>query len=293
MSFFESYKRLSMRIFGGLARESYSGFSSIKVHLIGASINVLLETYVAMVYMTTVLVYAASLAAILIASRFILFDFMTFLYLTLFIPVMMASMAMVFMYVYPIQKSSKIRNSIDSNLPFALAHMSAICSSGIPPEFMFELLTGFKEYGEISKQSSIIVRNIKTFGMSSVNAIVDVAKRTPSPSFRQILSGIQSTIEKGGNLTEYLEEMSERSLFEYRINRENYLKTLSTYADMYTAVLITAPVMMIIVLGIMSVIGGDIMGMAATDLIFLMTWVIVPLLNITFLAFLHTTHPSY
>jgi flagellar protein FlaJ len=158
---------------------------------------------------------------------------------------------------------------------------------------MFELLTGFKEYGEISKQSSIIVRNIKTFGMSSVNAIVDVAKRTPSPSFRQILSGIQSTIEKGGNLTEYLEEMSERSLFEYRINRENYLKTLSTYADMYTAVLITAPVMMIIVLGIMSVIGGDIMGMAATDLIFLMTWVIVPLLNITFLAFLHTTHPSY
>jgi flagellar protein FlaJ len=292
MSFFEWYKRLSVRFFGGLARKSVSGFLPLKPHLMGASINVLLETWIAIIYLTTVLVYAVSLAAILLASAFILFDSMTFLYMALFIPIMASSMALLFLYVYPIEKSSKIRNSIDSNLAFALAHMSAICSSGIPPEFMFELLTGFKEYGEISRQSSLIVRNIKTFGMSSVNAIADVAKRTPSPSFRQILTGIQSTIEKGGNLTEYLEAMSERALFEYRIKRENYVKTLSTYADMYTTVLISAPVMMIIVLGIMSVIGGDIMGMAATDLIFLMTWVIVPLMNIVFIAFLHMTRPG-
>jgi flagellar protein FlaJ len=229
---------------------------------------------------------------VLALSSFILFDMVTFVFIAVFAPVMAASMAFVFLYIYPIQKSSKTRNSIDNNLPFALAHMSAIASSGIPPEFMFELLTGFKEYGEISRQAGLIVRNIKTFGMSSVNAIADVASRTPSPTFKQILMGMHSTIEKGGNLTAYLDEMSDRSLFDYRVKRENYANTLSTYADFYAAVLITAPIMMIVVLGVMSIIGGDVFGFAANDLIFLMTWLLIPLMNIVFIAFLHFSYPN-
>ena len=292
MDLFESYKRLSVRFFGSPAQKSSRSFSSLRPHLMGAGMNVLLESWVAIIYFTTFIAYFASLAAVLALSYFILLDFMTFIYLVVFFPVMASCMALLFLYIYPVQRSSKIRNSIDNNLPFALAHMSAIASSGIPPEFMFELLTGFKEYGEISKQAGLIVRDIKTFGMSSVNAIANVAARTPSPSFKQILMGIQSTIEKGGNLTAYLEGMSERSLFEYRIKRENYAKTLSTYADFYAAVLITAPIMMIVVLGVMSIIGGDIMGFAATDLIFLMTWVLIPLLNMLFIAFLHVTYPG-
>ena len=292
MGLFEWYKGISAAAFGGLARSSVSSFSSLKPHLMGAGIKVLLETWIAMIYFATALAYAASLAALLALSLFVPFDFMTFMYMMVFGPVMAASLVFALLYIYPVQKSMSIRNSIDNNLPFALAHMNAIASSGIPPEFMFELLTGFKEYGHVSKQAGLVVRNIKTFGMSSVNAIAEVAKRTPSPAFKQILAGIQSTIEKGGNLTEYLGQMSERSLFEYRLKRENYAKTLSTYADFYTAVLISAPIMMIVVLGVMSVIGGDIMGMAATDLIFLMTWLIIPMVNIVFIAFLHITYPG-
>jgi flagellar protein FlaJ len=292
MGVLEGYRGLSVRLFGRLAKRSASGFSSLRPHIIGASLNMLLETWIAVIYLTTILAYFASLAAVLAVSYFIQFDLMTFIYIVVFSPVMAASLVFFFFYIYPVQKSSSIRNSIDNNLPFALAHMSAIASSGIPPEFMFELLTGFKEYGEISKQASLVVRNIKTFGMSSVNAIAEVAKRTPSPSFKQVLMGIQSSIEKGGNLTEYLEQMSNRALFDYRLKRENYAKTLSTYADFYTAVLISAPIMMIVVLGIMSVIGGDVMGMAATDLIFLMTWLVIPLVNIVFIAFLHISRPG-
>jgi flagellar protein FlaJ len=292
MGFFESYRRLSVRLFGGLAQKSGGSFSSLKPHLMGSSMGVLLESWVAVIYLTSIVSYFASLAAVLALSAFILFDLMTFVFIVVFAPVMASSTVFVLLYMYPIQKSSGIRSSIDNNLPFALAHMSAIASSGMPPEFMFELLTGFKEYGEISKQAGLIVRNIKTFGMSSVNAIADVANRTPSPTFKQVLMGMHSTIEKGGNLTSYLEEMSNRSLFEYRIKRENYAKTLSTYADFYAAVLITAPIMMIVVLGVMSIIGGDVFGFAANDLIFLMTWLMIPIMNIVFISFLHLSYPG-
>lgn len=292
MGLVEAYRGISVRVFGWVSKEHPAYFIPLKPHLMGANIGILLDTWVAMIFMTAIIVYFASLAAVLALSEIVLFDLMTFIYLVIFAPVMSASIAFLFFYLYPVQKSSKIRNSIDKNLPFALSHMAAIASSGIPPEFMFEMLMSFKEYGDVSKQSGLIVRNIKTFGMSSVNALEEVAKRTPSPSFRQILSGIKSTIEKGGNLTDYLQEMSDRAMFEYRIKRENYLKTLSTYADVYAAVLISAPLMMIVVLGVMSVIGGDVMGMAATDLIFLMTWLLIPLMNIVFIAFLHVTYPG-
>ena len=86
--------------------------------------------------------------------------------------------------------------------------------------------------------------------------------------------------------------MSERALFEYRMKRENYLKTLSTYADVYTALMISAPLMMLVVLSIMSVIGGSVMGLTMQDLIFLITWVVVPLMNIVFLTFVHMTYPG-
>ncbi len=170
--------------------------------------------------------------------------------------------------------------------------MAAIASSGIPTEFMFELLTGFKEYGEISEDSKLIMRNMKTFGMSSVDSLKDIAERTPSQDFREILLGIVSTVESGGNIVEYLREMADKALFSYRIKREKYLKTLSTYADIYTALLVAAPLMMLSLLATMSIIGGSVMGLTINELMLLITWVILPVLNVGFLIFVHTTYPG-
>jgi flagellar protein FlaJ len=170
--------------------------------------------------------------------------------------------------------------------------MDSIASSGIPTEFMFELLGNLKEYGEVSRQARLVVRNIKTFGMSSVAALNDVAQRTPSPAFKQVLTGISSTVAKGGNLPDFLGEMSDKNLFDYRIKREQFVKTLATFADIYTAVMIAAPLMMLSVLVMMNIIGGDIFGMTIPDVISLMTYIIIPAMNIGFLAFVHMSYPG-
>ena len=157
---------------------------------------------------------------------------------------------------------------------------------------MFELIGNLKEYGEVSRQARLVVRNIKTFGMSSIGAIDDVASKTPSPALKQVLNGISSAISKGGNLTGFLSEMADKNLFDYRIKREQYVKTLSTFADVYTAVMIAAPLMMLAVLVMMNLIGGDVMGMTIPGAIGLMTYVAVPLMNVAFLAFIHMSYPG-
>ena len=104
--------------------------------------------------------------------------------------------------------------------------------------------------------------------------------------------GISSTIEKGGDLVAYLKEMGESALFNYRIAREKYVRTLSTYADIYTALLIAAPLMMLIVLIMMGMIGGNVGGLTIEQAILLVTWVVLPVMNMIFLAVLHITYPG-
>jgi len=286
------YKRISVRLFGNFVEKYVDHFEPLKPHLNGAGIQILLKTWVCMIIFGTVAIYLVSLIVSLAVVIIIDFGFMFFIYVIIFIPILAASFAFVLFYIYPIQKANSIKGEIDNNLPFALAQMSAIVSSGIPPEYMFEMLTDFEEYGSIANHAKMIVRNIRTFGMSSNRAINDVANKTPSQDFRQILMGITTTIQKGGNLVDYIKEMSDKSLFEYSMKREKYLKTLSTYADIYTALLVAAPLMMLAILGVMSIIGGDVLGLSIGDLIVVITWVVLPALNASFLAFIHMTYPG-
>ncbi len=284
------YRRVAVVIFGRYA--GIKAFRKIKPDLRASGIPVLLKTYASMALLTTALAYALSLAGVSLGLLFLGARPFEVLLLSASVPVFVAFSAFAAFYFYPSQKAKAVRNSMENDLPFAISHMSAISSSGIPPEYMFELLSGFEEYRHISRHASLIVRNIKTFGMSSVSAIRSVAEATPSDSFRQILHGIMFNIEKGGNLQRYLKEMADKKLFEYRIRREKYLKTLSTYADIYTALLVAAPLMMLAVLAILSVIGGQIVGLTISELITLLTFGVLPLMNLAFLAFIHLTYPG-
>ncbi len=286
------YEKMSKAAFGWLVEKYIVNFEPLKQHLRGARINILLKTWVSIIFFTTTVAYFATLAAVIVLGMFVEFFILLYMVIVVFIPILGASFTFLLMYMYPIQKAKSRANSIENNLPFAVTHMSATASSGIPPEFMFNLIAGFEEYGEISKEAQMVVKNIRSFGSSSVAAMKNVASQTPSKDLREILLGISSTIETGGNLSAYLKEMSDKALFGYRIKREKYLKTLSTYADIYTALLVAAPLFMLSTLATMSIIGGDIMGFTTSEIVTIMTWALLPFMNITFLAFIHITYPG-
>ncbi len=287
------YKKLSLVFFGDLVEKYIDSFKPLEPHIRNANMKVLLKTWVGMLFFTTLLSFVISFVLIFVFLTFLIeVEFYIYVFSVIFFPVFVASIIFIILYLYPVQRENARQKSIENNLPFAITHMAAIASSGIPTEFMFELLTGFKEYGEVTEDSKLIMRNIKTFGMSSVDALKDIAERTPSQDFREILLGIVSTIESGGNMVQYLREMADKALFNYRVKREKYLKTLSTYADIYTALLVAAPLMMLSLLATMSIIGGSVMGLTINELMLLITWVLLPVLNVGFIMFIHATYPG-
>jgi len=267
-------------------------FASLKEELTQSSLNIVFESYVGKMLFYSALSFV--LVFIYLTIGLVIFGFPLWFSLigSLIISALAAFVVFTAFYSYPFQILTSKKRSIESNMPFAINHMSAIVASGVPPHVMFKLLTDVREYGEVATEANRIVRNVEVFGMDVTAAIREVANRTPSLEFKQLLQGIVATISTGGDLRRYLHNAAREALADYRLKREKYITTLSTYADFYTAVLIAAPLFFISILSVMALIGGQMMGMSIPMAMNLGIYILIPLLNVLFVMFIHFTQPA-
>jgi len=194
-------------------------------------------------------------------------------------------------FIFPFSTKQSRKRDIEANLPFALTHMAAISESGAPPLTIFKILSQFKEYGELSKEAGELTRNVEVFGMDEISALKQSIVKSPSSELKDVLEGMITTIQSGGSLKSYLMEESGKAMFEYTVKREKYNQILSTYADIYTALLIAAPMIFIVLLAALNIMGGGLFGFTVQELMILGT-IGLATLNMIFLAFLCLTQPK-
>lgn len=286
------FKTVAIRLFGGIVDKYIKDFESLKTSLLQANIKVLYRSYLSMILLISLLCFIISVPTLFIVLSILGFDIILLIIYTISISIIITVVAFILGYLYPFSTVSSRRRSIETNMPFAINHMAAIAGSGVPPYTMFKLLTSFGEYGEISNEARKIVRNVDVFGQDIITALREIADRTPSKEFNELLRGIHAIIGTGGNLQLYLKQQADKSLFEYRLKREKYLEALSTYADFYTAVMIAAPLFLVAILAIMNMIGGQLWGMTIDDVMSLGIFLLIPIVNTAFIMFIHFTQPE-
>lgn len=261
-------------------------FDDVRDDLKKADMDILFRTYVSKVLLLTTFVLLGGIAAGTVYSIQIGLPFLKAIRYAFGIPVAATLIVFSGLYYYPSQKARKRQKNIKENLPFAMNHLSAIATSGIPPGSMFELLARFDEYEGISREAEKVTRRVNAFGEDLTTALREVAEQSPSADWDEVIYGILSTVETGGNLEDFLKEKADEALFEYQLEREKQIERLSTYASFYTAILIAAPVFLVTILSVMNLLGGDIAGFAIRDLMWAGVHIIIPMLNIGFLLFL-------
>lgn len=283
------YVGLATRIFGWVPDKYQDLFKGLTTVLPKSGINLPTRNYAAVISLTAFLGYFVGIALTLALISIVQFSIFVLPVVILFFPLMFALLVFLGMYTYPYQSALTRKTKIDTNLPFALAHMGSVAASGIPPSAIFKLLANFEEYGELAKEMKKIARNMEIFGMDPMSAVREVAKRTPSEKFKQILLGIVSTIEGGGDLKTYLQVMGEQTLFTWKNKREKYLQQLSAYAEFYTGLLIAAPLFIISLFSVMNMIEPNLGGYSILQLMRMSIYILIPLLNLGFIMFLNTT----
>jgi len=278
---------IATRIFGPIVEKNEKLFASLRDYYQRADIKMPFVSYVSLMLffslLTFVYVFVFSYFAFTIFQR----EATVAMFYSFFAALLSSVLVFFIAYFYPIQRVSSRKRNIEVNLPFVIIHMGALVEAGLPPYQMFKLISTFEDYGEIAKEFKKIVRNIEQFGLDPLTAIKEVASRCPSDELQQLLMGFVTTTESGGNIKLYLKTVGEQTLFDYRKRRERYIRTLDMLSEIYTGIVISAPLFMVAMLAIMNMIQPTIGGWTIKDLAWLGTYVIVPVLNIGFILFLY------
>ena len=281
----------AIKLFGKLADKYSDYFKILKISLYKADAKILFRTYLSIVFFLTALVFILSFLTTLAFSIYLGLNILYAILGLIILPTLFSIITFFLYYLYPISLAQRRKNDIESNLPFALNHMAAIAGSGVPPRVMFKVISRFREYGEISKEANKITRNVSIFGMDEMTSIKEVASKSPSTSFKDFLNGVLTTIQTGGDLNNFLKEEAEKAMFDYRIRRNKYVQQLTIYADFYTALLIAAPLIFVIMLPILSMMQGTLFGLGIIELINF-GLILLAVLNVGFLIFLQLTQPK-
>ena len=189
------------------------------------------------------------------------------------------------MYLYPSLERKSTEGRINQEIPFATIHMAAISGSMIDPTKIFSIIISTKEYPNIEKEFKKLLNEINVYGYDLVSALRSTAFRSPSKKLAELLSGLATTINSGGDLPEFFNKRADTLLFDHKINKEKATKSAETFMDIYISIVIAAPMVLMLLLMMMKISG---LGLSVSSSTITLVMVLgVSIINILFIVFLH------
>jgi flagellar protein FlaJ len=197
-------------------------------------------------------------------------------------------------YSYPIYRADKLKRELEDELPFTTGYMAILTSAGVSPEKTFQSLSNITVPLAISSEARDIVRNVSLFGSDIISALEKTSSTTPSEKFREMMEGFIATMNSGGNLAGYLREKSKQYMKLKRISLKKFSDTLSMLSEFYVALLVTGPLILVIMLAVMSMLGGGNLGILSPKLLLsLLTYIGIPVGSLIFLIIIDAVSPKW
>lgn len=292
--------RLFLRQASKLAKKG--SFKSLSVEIRKSNIDILFESYIALILFSVFLSVIFSLLLVV----FLLFidvgvswpfleiyqgSYLARIGRIFWILLVVPSIVFLGLYFYPSSEKKSLGQRVNQELPFAVIHMSAISGSGIAPSEIFRIIGLSKEYPYLRKEIRKVLNQINLYGYNLVTALNNASKTSPSEKLGELFSGLSITITSGANLSEFFEKRAESLMLSYKLEREKYTKLVETFLDIYISIVIAAPMIFLLLIVMMLISGIDV-GLSSAQ-ISLLAIATISLLNVFFLIFLKMKQPSY
>ena len=197
-------------------------------------------------------------------------------------------------YLYPVYRADKRKRELDDEMPFTVGYMSILATAGVSSEKIFSSLSTLNDPLAASTEAKEVIANISLFGLDIISALEKVSSRTSSLRFKDIIEGIISSIHSGGDLGTYLRGKFNSAMKFKKLSLKKYSDNLSVLSEVYVALLLTGPLILVILVSVMSALGGSDMGLLNPELLLsLLTYLAIPILGTIFLIILDTVSPKW
>ncbi|WP_048815438.1 type II secretion system F family protein [Methanosalsum zhilinae] len=190
--------------------------------------------------------------------------------------------------IYPAFVAGGRGRNIDQMLPYAINYISSMSDAGVLPLDLYRSLADNDVYGEISTEAKYLVKNVEILGHDLVTATKNLARTTPSEKLEGFLHGSITVITSGGELKPYLNQKSEQFFIEKKQEQKEFLDILGLLGETYVAAFVAGPLFLIIVVAIMSLIGGG----ANIATLKIIIYSVIPVGNALFIILVHSMTPE-
>lgn len=188
---------------------------------------------------------------------------------------------------YPVLFNSTRKRNIDQMLPYAVHYMSAMSGAGVVPVDVFLSLAKNPIYGEAAVEASYVVRDIKLMGYDLVHGLKTVAATTPSYKLQEFLQGAITIVSSGGDLESFLKLKANQFVVENMREQREFLETLGLIAETYVTAFIAGPLFLIVMISVMSIMGG-----ADMMILYLLIYMVIPVSSVMFVILVSSLTPE-
>jgi flagellar protein FlaJ len=253
-------------------------FKSVQDNLSKAAVKITFEAYLGLMAFSTLLaaVLGFVFSLLILTIRLPLIPSFVFS----IISAMMAGIVVFgFCYVYPILTiSSKVRK-IDSNLPLTANFMAVLASSGMPPERIFRSLANVGDEFGVGEEMRRAIADTELMGLDLNDALKRASVKSASRKFGSMLDGIVTTSHMGGDLASFLRDESEKAKKLRVTSMKSFLDSLAGMAELYVSFMIALPLVLVVMLSVMSFLGGGVSlfgGLDPQTILTLITFIVTP-----------------
>jgi flagellar protein FlaJ len=190
--------------------------------------------------------------------------------------------------IYPSFQASIRKVNIDTQLPHAVMYMYALSRGETN---IIEIIRSVAElpnvYGEISKEFSMILRDMELLGIDFMSSLRHVQDETPSQNLNEFLGNLITLIDNGGEITDFFSMQIENYRIKSKSEHSLFLDMLGMIAEGYVTGFVAGPLFLIIV----AVTLGSMKG-SMTGLLLGMTFGVLPFGSIGFIFLIDLMLPK-
>jgi len=194
-----------------------------------------------------------------------------------------------YFYIYPILAKEDYKKDIEDNLPFLAMYLYTYTSSSVNLIDIFRQLSRREDLGSLAKEIRYLVNLVDVLGYDFLNALLILANRTPSYSFKEFLYGLYSVIKSGGSLIDFIRQFARNAIKDYEIKLKSYNEKVNTLITLYSFIFVLFPLSMLLISFIIAYVYSN---PALMSQLYFFFFIILPLSYVAYLYFIETIQPK-
>lgn len=277
-----------IRFFGKKGTNFFGSHLKLLRELIEKSnLSIIYETYVGYLIFYCLLSMGIFLIYFLYSFTMLWhFSLITSIVASIFLAVALGFLVAAIFYLYPFIKYRQQKEDLERNMVFGISYMNIVSKSGVPFQNIIYYLSKEKDFGEFSKEFGRMHKYIVFMGEDIASSLNEISLRTPSAKFKKFIEGLRATIMSGSDLNKYLGEELRKEIKNYKERGTKYISIMSMFADIYVILLLIAPLCIVTILTVFSLMDPTFLGMEITSIVNSFVYIALPAAGLLYLAIL-------